>query len=54
MKITLDFRKTVEENAAEYFEKAKKAKKKLGYNPQTDIKEGIKKFVEWYKKYNPI
>lgn len=29
MKITLDFRKSVEENAAEFFEKAKKAKKKL-------------------------
>ncbi|MFH1770100.1 MAG: NFACT RNA binding domain-containing protein [archaeon] len=28
MKITLDFRKTIEENAADYFEKAKKAKKK--------------------------
>lgn len=28
MKINLDFRKSVEENAAEYFEKAKKAKKK--------------------------
>lgn len=29
MKITLDFRKTVDENAADYFEKSKKAKKKL-------------------------
>ncbi|NQU98881.1 DUF814 domain-containing protein [Candidatus Woesearchaeota archaeon] len=29
MKLALDFRKTIEENAAEYFEKAKKAKKKL-------------------------
>lgn len=28
MKINIDFRKSVEENAAEYFEKAKKAKKK--------------------------
>lgn len=28
MRITLDFRKTVEENAADFFEKAKKAKKK--------------------------
>jgi UDP-glucuronate 4-epimerase len=25
-----------------------KAKKLLGYNPQTNIEEGIKKFVEWY------
>ncbi len=29
MRITLDFRKTVEENAASYFEKAKKAKRKI-------------------------
>ncbi len=26
-----------------------KAKKMLGYEPKTDIKTGIKKFVEWYK-----
>ncbi|MBU1202019.1 MAG: DUF814 domain-containing protein [Nanoarchaeota archaeon] len=37
MKITLDFRKTVEENAADYFEKAKKSKKKL---------EGAKKALQ--------
>ena len=27
-----------------------KAKKLIGYNPQTSFKEGIKNFVEWYKK----
>ncbi len=27
-----------------------KAKKLLGYNPQVPIEEGIKRFVEWYKK----
>lgn len=27
-----------------------KAKKILGYNPKTTFKEGIEKFVEWYKK----
>lgn len=26
-----------------------KAKKLIGYNPQTTFKEGIKKFTEWYK-----
>ena len=25
-----------------------------GYAPQTDIQEGIKSFVEWYKKYYNI
>lgn len=32
----------------------KKAKKMLGYNPKTDIGEGIRKFVEWYRRYNRI
>ncbi len=41
MKITLDIRKSVEENAASYFEKAKKDKKKL---------EGARKVVEEYRK----
>lgn len=27
-----------------------KAKKLLGYNPRTTFKDGIKKFVEWYKR----
>ena len=26
----------------------------FGYKPKTDIKEGIRKFVEWYKDYNFI
>ena len=26
-----------------------KAKKLLGYDPKTSFKEGIQKFVEWYK-----
>lgn len=29
-----------------------KAKKLIGYNPQTSFKEGIKNFIEWYKKQN--
>ena len=23
----------------------------LGYNPKTNVKEGIKKFVKWYREY---
>ncbi len=41
MEISLNFNKTVEENAAIYFEKAKKAKKKS---------EGAKEAVDLYKK----
>jgi UDP-glucuronate 4-epimerase len=26
-----------------------KAKRMLKYHPKTDMKEGIKRFVEWYK-----
>lgn len=29
-----------------------KAKKLIGYKPQTTFKEGIKKYIEWYKKNN--
>lgn len=29
----------------------RKARKLLGYNPKTGIKEGMKNFVEWYRKY---
>jgi UDP-glucuronate 4-epimerase len=28
-----------------------KAKKMLGYNPKTMIKDGIPKFVNWYREY---
>ncbi|MCD6471077.1 GDP-mannose 4,6-dehydratase, partial [bacterium] len=28
-----------------------KAKKILGWEPKTEIEEGVKKFVEWYRKY---
>ena len=28
-----------------------KAKSMIGYDPQTNFSEGIRKFVEWYKKY---
>ena len=28
-----------------------KAKEMIGYDPQTNFAEGIRKFVEWYKKY---
>ena len=27
-----------------------KAKKLLGYEPKTSFREGIEKFVEWYRK----
>lgn len=30
-----------------------KAKKMLGYEPKTMVKDGIPKFVEWYKDYYP-
>lgn len=29
-----------------------KAKKLIGYEPKTSFKDGIKNFVEWYKKHN--
>jgi GDP-L-fucose synthase len=32
----------------------KKAEKLLGFKPKTDIKEGIRKTVEWYRKFNGV
>ncbi len=31
-----------------------KAKQMLNYDPKTEIKEGIPKFVDWYREYNGI
>ena len=28
------------------------AKRKLGYSPKTEIKEGVKRFIDWYLGYN--
>ncbi len=30
------------------------AKNKLNYEPKTNIKKGIPKFIEWYKSYHKI
>jgi len=30
------------------------ARKDLGYEPTTSVKEGIERFVEWYKEYYPV
>ena len=27
-----------------------KARRLLGYNPQTDIREGMDRFVDWYRR----
>jgi nucleoside-diphosphate-sugar epimerase len=32
----------------------KKAEKLLGFKPKIDIKEGIRKTVEWYRTYNSV
>lgn len=32
----------------------KETKKYLRYNPRTNVKQGIKKFIDWYKKYHSI
>ncbi|PKM91838.1 protein CapI [Candidatus Falkowbacteria bacterium HGW-Falkowbacteria-1] len=36
------------------FANISKAKKMLNYDPKTNIEEGVKKFVEWYKEYYKI
>jgi len=31
-----------------------KAKRKLGYRPKVEIEQGVKRTIDWYKKYNRI
>ncbi|MBI3618606.1 hypothetical protein HY213_01055 [Candidatus Peregrinibacteria bacterium] len=31
-----------------------KAKRMLGYEPKTMIREGVQRFVEWYREYYRI
>jgi len=31
-----------------------KSKMLLGFNPKTNIEEGIKEFISWYKEYQEI
>jgi UDP-glucose 4-epimerase len=30
-----------------------KAKKELGWKPKVPFKEGLKRYIEWYKEYSP-
>jgi UDP-glucuronate 4-epimerase len=38
----------------ETFADIEKAKTKLGYEPTTEIEEGIPKFIQWYKDHDDI
>jgi len=38
-------------DVAETFADISKAQKMLGFRPKTSVDEGIKKFINWYKKY---
>lgn len=40
-------------DVANTFADIKSSQKKLNFNPQTSIEEGIEKFITWYKKYYP-
>ncbi|MBI2651290.1 DUF814 domain-containing protein [Candidatus Woesearchaeota archaeon] len=52
-KLVLDIKKAVEENAAEYFEKAKKAKKKI-FGAEEALQRSMKKLDELNKKQEKI
>lgn len=36
------------------FADVRKAKEKIGYSPQTSIKNGIQQFVDWLNEYDPV
>lgn len=38
-------------DVSETFADIDKSKKMLGFEPKVKIEEGIKKFINWYKKY---
>ena len=52
-KLTLDLTKSIEENAAAYFERAKKSKKKI-VGAQTALNENLKKLKELEQKMDKI
>ena len=52
-KITLDLTKSIEENAAAYFERAKKVKKKVS-GAEAALNENLKKLEELEQKRNKI
>ena len=49
MKLSIDTRKTIDQNAADYFEKAKKIKKKMA-GAEKIIKEQEEKLIQVDKK----
>ncbi|MDX6402568.1 MAG: UDP-glucuronate 4-epimerase [Blastocatellia bacterium] len=40
-------------DVSQTFADISKARRLLGYNPQTQIEDGIQKFVEWFRESNP-
>jgi UDP-glucuronate 4-epimerase len=38
----------------ETFANIEKARKLLNYEPKTNVEQGVKKFVEWYKEYHKL
>ena len=47
----IDFQPMQPGDVKESFAEIKKSKEKLGFIPKTSIKNGIPKFIKWYKEY---
>ncbi|MBN8827234.1 MAG: GDP-mannose 4,6-dehydratase [Sphingobacteriia bacterium] len=50
-KALIEFKPMFKGDMFETYADIKKAKKELGFEPKTSLKEGINKFVEWYKDF---
>jgi len=50
-KAIIDFQPMQPGDVLESFANIDYSKQKLGYEPTTDISDGIPKMIDWYKKY---
>ena len=53
-KAEIDFKDMQPGDVEKTFANISNAKKKLNFEPKTNIKEGVPKFIQWYKSYYKI
>ncbi len=53
-KVEIDYMDIQPGDVVKTFADIDHAKRKLNYNPKTSIKEGIPKFIKWYKSYHKL
>ena len=51
IKANIDFKKIQPGDVKETYANIDYSKEKIGYKPDTSIKSGIPKFINWYREY---